>query len=155
MSSRALIHIIGFHNSIRCPKHLQKILPFVATDMQRILVTKLGKSTVVTKSIMGVQTALKLKEHECIVYTVPPSHVQKEGPLFPLYNFGPGQKLPGQYKNLYFYVPAIGISNQLEKSFCDGWLEQLKVTRIPEYPLAGTELQKELLLDLYVNGKQH
>ena len=131
---------------------MQKILPFIATDMQRILVNKIGKSTVITKTMMELQTALKMKDHDCIVHILPPSHVRKEGPVFPLYNFGAGQKLPGQYKNLYFYVPAIGASSQITKSLCDDWLEKLNVPRIPEYPLAGTELQKELLLDLYVNG---
>lgn len=176
MVKYSLVHIVGIHHLVRAPPQMSKMVMMAALDMNRILSNRFQTSSVILNSMTQVQSALKAKHHEVLLYTMPSVAVSQEGPVFPRYNFGAPIRTPGSYRNVYFYIPAIGyerwiqtkgertakkkglvVSNEQmkaqdllyaiqQKERCDELLEKLGIAAMPEYPIAGTEIQKENIL---------
>lgn len=175
MVKYSLVHIVGIHHLIKTPPQLSKTVMMSALDMNRILSERFQINSVILSSITQVQAALKTKNHEVILYPMPSVSITQEGPVFPRYNFGAPVRTHGTYRNVYFYIPTIGYERWIQtrgersqkkslvksdeqmrsqdilyaiqqKERCDEILEKLGISAMPEYPIAGTEIQKENLL---------
>ena len=182
MVKYSLVHIVGIHHLVKTPPHLSKMVTMAALDINRILSSRFDTNSVILNSMTQIDTVLKTKQHEVILYPMPSVAVSYEGPIFPRYNFGAPARTPISYRNVYFYIPALGYESWMrtkgwrnqkkeergllarnkefntqdllyaiqQKERCDELLEKLGITAMPEYPLAGTEIQKENLLIKHV-----
>ena len=142
----SIVHLVGMHNRIRPTPQLDRILHIAAKDIARISVNSLHHRAVIVKSITALNAEMKKKQNTIIVYPMISSVVRNDSCLLPTYNMPPYDTV--SYRNLYFAVPALGyerllITNDLRH---DILLEYAKIPTMIEYPIAGTDMQKENLL---------
>jgi len=102
------------------------------------------------QTMTHLQNELKQKKNNIVIFPLVTSLVHRDAALLPLYNINPPTEV--SYRNFYFYIPPIGKERlqTLQDERCMELLEEFQIPSIPEYPLAGTEIQKENLLQKYL-----
>ena len=146
----SIVHILGLHNRVRANNQINRLVELSAQDIGRISKDLLNLRPVITKDIVSLQKELQLKKNNVVIFPITTSIVYKDAALLPLYNMNPPSEV--SYRNLYFYVPALGYDRvqTLQDVHCAQILKEIKMPIIPEYPIAGTEIQKENLLRKYL-----
>lgn len=148
MVKYSIVHILGLHNRVRASPQVDRLVNLAAHDIYRISTMYLGNRSFVCKDMSSLMTQINKKQNTVLIYPIL-STINK-GPLVPLYNINPCTKV--SYRNLYFSVPGIGYERieSVEDIQNSLLLEQIQMQDIPEYPIAGTEIQKENLLEEYL-----
>jgi hypothetical protein len=146
----SIVHVLGLHNRIRATNQINHLVQLSAQDICRISKDVFGFRPVVVQTIMSLQHELKFKKNNVLILPIATSLVHKDTTLMSLYKMN--RPIDICYRNLYFYIPPIGHERQqtLQDIRCMELLKYHKIPSIPEYPLAGTEIQKENLLRKYL-----
>lgn len=146
----SIVHILGLHNRIRATNQMNRLVQLSAQDIGRISKDVFGFRPILVQTMTSLEHELKQKKHNVLIFPMITSLVHKDAALMPLYNMNPPTQV--SYRNLYFYVPPIGHERKqtLQDIRCMELLQDYKIPSIPEYPLAGTEIQKENLLRKYL-----
>lgn len=146
----SIVHVIGLHNRIRATNQMNRLVQLSAQDIGRISKNTFGFRAVVVQTMTHLQNELKQKKNNIVIVPLVTSLVHRDAALMNLYNMNPPTEV--SYRNLYFYITPIGIERKLtlQDRRCTDLLEEFHIPMIPEYPLAGTELQKENLLRKYL-----
>ena len=146
----SIVHVLGLHNRIRATNQMNRLVQLCSQDIGRISKDALGFRPIIVQTMTHLQNELKQKKNNIVIFPLVTSLVHRDAALMTLYNMNPPTEV--SYRNLYFYIAPIGIEHKLtlQDERCMELLEEFQIPSIPEYPLAGTEIQKENLLQKYL-----
>ncbi len=143
----SIVHVLGLHNRIRVSKQVNSLVQLSVHDIGRISKHTFGFRPVIVQDMTSLFKEIQQKKNNVILVPMTTSLIYKDAPLIPLYNMNPPTEV--SYRNFYFYIPGIG-HERVQNIECQDLLKQMKMPSIPEYPIAGTEMQKENLLRKYL-----
>lgn len=147
----SLVNIIGLHTRIRASNQMNHLLEISAQDIERISKDILKLHPILVKDVTTLHENIQNKEYNVFILPIVSSLVHKRDQLcFPYYTIHPPSRL--LCRTIFFHISPIG--SEHKQTIFDiqnnNLLDGTQIANFPEYPIAGTELQKENLLRKYL-----